>query len=69
MDLQIARMKNFVGGEFVEAERGAWERVIAPATGEVIAEVPRCAGLVYGALHQRRCPRESRSGSLQSSCK
>ena len=43
MDLQVARMKNFVGGEFVEAERGAWEHVIDPATGEVIAEVPRCA--------------------------
>jgi 1-pyrroline dehydrogenase len=43
MDLQVARMKNFVGGEFVEAERGEWERVIDPATGEAIAEVPRCA--------------------------
>jgi 1-pyrroline dehydrogenase len=43
MDLQVARMKNFVGGEFVEAERGEWERVIEPATGEAIAEVPRCA--------------------------
>ena len=43
MDLQVARMKNIVGGEFVEAERGAWESVIDPATGEVIAEVPRCA--------------------------
>jgi len=42
MDLQVARMKNFVGGEFVEAERGEWEFVIEPATGEVIAEVPRC---------------------------
>jgi acyl-CoA reductase-like NAD-dependent aldehyde dehydrogenase len=43
MDLQVARMKNFVGGEFVEAERGEWERVIDPATGEAISEVPRCA--------------------------
>jgi hypothetical protein len=43
MDLQVARMKNFVGGEFVEAERNEWERVIDPASGEVIAEVPRCA--------------------------
>jgi hypothetical protein len=38
-----AHLFDFVGGEFVEAERGAWERVIGPATGEVIAEVPRCA--------------------------
>ena len=43
MELQVARMKNLVGGEFVEAERDEWERVIDPASGEVIAEVPRCA--------------------------
>ena len=43
MDLQVARMKNLIGGEFVEAERNEWERVIDPASGEVIAEVPRCA--------------------------
>ena len=42
MDLQVARMKNLVGGEFVESEREEWERVIDPATGEVIAEVPSC---------------------------
>jgi 1-pyrroline dehydrogenase len=42
MDLQVARMKNFVGGEFVEAELGEWERVIEPATSETIAEVPGC---------------------------
>ncbi len=42
MDLQVARMKNFVGGELVEAEMGEWERVIEPATSETIAEVPRC---------------------------
>jgi hypothetical protein len=43
MDLKFGRMKNLVGGEFVEAEQGEWERIIDPATGEVIAEVPRCA--------------------------
>jgi acyl-CoA reductase-like NAD-dependent aldehyde dehydrogenase len=43
MDLRFGRMKNLVGGEVVEAERGEWERVVDPATGEVIAEVPRCA--------------------------
>ena len=36
-------MNNFVGGEFVKAVRDEWERVIDPASGEVIAEVPRCA--------------------------
>jgi acyl-CoA reductase-like NAD-dependent aldehyde dehydrogenase len=38
-----SRIKNLIGGEFVEAERNEWERVIDPASGEVIAEVPRCA--------------------------
>jgi 1-pyrroline dehydrogenase len=42
MDLEFGRMKNLVGGEFVESVRGEWERIIDPATGEVIAEVPRC---------------------------
>ena len=41
MDLQVGRMQNLVGGELVEAERGGWERVIDPATGEAIAEVPK----------------------------
>ena len=36
-------MNNFVGGEFVKAVRDEWEHVIDPASGEVIAEVPRCA--------------------------
>ena len=43
MDLQVTRMNNFVGGEFVKAVRDEWERVIDPASSEVIAEVPRCA--------------------------
>jgi 1-pyrroline dehydrogenase len=43
MDLRFGRMKNLVGGEFVESVRGEWEHIIDPATGEVIAEVPRCA--------------------------
>ena len=43
MDLQVTRMSNFVGGELVKAVRDEWERVIDPASGEVIAEVPRCA--------------------------
>jgi betaine-aldehyde dehydrogenase len=43
MDLRFGRMKNFVGGKFVESARGEWERIIGPANGEVIAEVPICA--------------------------
>src|SRR5919206_303973 len=34
--------KAFVGGEFVDSLSGETMEVIAPATGEVIAEVPRC---------------------------
>jgi aminobutyraldehyde dehydrogenase len=34
--------KAFVGGEFVDSVSGETMEVIAPATGEVIAEVPRC---------------------------
>jgi acyl-CoA reductase-like NAD-dependent aldehyde dehydrogenase len=43
VDLRFGRRKNLVGDKFVRAERGEWERLIDPATGEVIAEVPRCA--------------------------
>ena len=32
----------FVGGEWVDSASGETMEVIAPATGEVIAEVPRC---------------------------
>jgi 1-pyrroline dehydrogenase len=35
--------KAFVGGEFVDSLSGETMEVIAPATGEVIAEVPRCS--------------------------
>jgi 1-pyrroline dehydrogenase len=37
----ITQMKNFVGGEWVDAAEGGTMEVINPATGEVIAEVPR----------------------------
>jgi 1-pyrroline dehydrogenase len=33
----------FIGGEFVDSTSGETMEVIAPATGEVIASVPRCA--------------------------
>jgi acyl-CoA reductase-like NAD-dependent aldehyde dehydrogenase len=35
--------KNFVGGEWVDAASGETMEVINPATGETIAEVPRCS--------------------------
>ena len=37
----ITQMKNFVGGEWVDAAEGGTMEVINPATGETIAEVPR----------------------------
>jgi len=33
----------FIGGEFADSASGETMEVIAPATGEVIASVPRCA--------------------------
>ena len=41
MSTTIERRKNHVGGEWVDAVEGATEEVLNPATGEVIAEVPR----------------------------
>jgi 1-pyrroline dehydrogenase len=35
--------KAFIGGDWVDSASGETMEVIAPATGEVIAEVPRCA--------------------------
>src|SRR5512135_2520778 len=35
--------KAFIGGEFTDSVSGETMEVVAPATGEVIAEVPRCA--------------------------
>src|SRR6476661_2709383 len=41
MSTTVTRYKNFVGGEWVEAVEGETMEVLNPATGEVIAEVPR----------------------------
>jgi 1-pyrroline dehydrogenase len=41
MSTTVASYKNFVGGEWVEAVGGETMEVLNPATGEVIAEVPR----------------------------
>ena len=37
---QKTRLKNFIGGEFVDAADGATEEVLNPATAEAIAEAP-----------------------------
>jgi 1-pyrroline dehydrogenase len=41
MSVTVSQHKNFVGGEWVEAVEGGTMEVLNPATGEVIAEVPR----------------------------
>src|SRR5215475_2722651 len=42
MSTTITQYKIFVGSELVDAASGETMEVIAPATGETIAEVPRC---------------------------
>jgi 1-pyrroline dehydrogenase len=41
MSVTVSQHKNFVGGEWVDAVEGGTMEVLNPATGEVIAEVPR----------------------------
>ncbi len=41
MSVTVSTMKNFVGGEWVDAVEGETMEVLNPATGEVIGEVPR----------------------------
>jgi 1-pyrroline dehydrogenase len=41
MSTAVSQRKNFVGGEWVEAVEGGSMEVLNPATGQVIAEVPR----------------------------
>src|SRR5919201_4536500 len=41
MSVTVSQRKNFVGGEWVDAVEGGTMEVVNPASGEVIAEVPR----------------------------
>jgi acyl-CoA reductase-like NAD-dependent aldehyde dehydrogenase len=43
VDVSVARTKIFIDGEFTEGANGEWRKVLNPATGEVIAEVPECS--------------------------
>src|SRR5687767_2338313 len=43
MAVTVAKHKNLVGGEWVDAVDGQTMEVLNPSTGEVIAEVPRCS--------------------------
>jgi acyl-CoA reductase-like NAD-dependent aldehyde dehydrogenase len=41
MGVTVSQYKNFVGGKWVDAVDGGTMEVVNPATGEMIAEVPR----------------------------
>ena len=41
MSVAVTQQKQFIGGEFVDSTSGETMEVLNPATGEVIAEVPR----------------------------
>jgi 1-pyrroline dehydrogenase len=41
VSVSVAHYKNFIGGEWVDSASGETMEVLNPATGEVIAEVPR----------------------------
>ena len=41
MSVAVTQHKMFIGGEFVDSSSGETMEVLNPATGEVIAEVPR----------------------------
>ncbi|HEX7169292.1 MAG TPA: aldehyde dehydrogenase family protein, partial [Rubrobacter sp.] len=43
MDVSVATKKIFIDGEFTGGANGEWRKVLNPATGEVIAEVPECS--------------------------
>ena len=45
----VADFRNVVGGELVDATTGAWDDVLAPATGETIGRVP--AGAAADVSH------------------
>jgi betaine-aldehyde dehydrogenase/aminobutyraldehyde dehydrogenase len=42
VSVSVAKHKNLVGGEWVDAASGETMEVLNPSTGEAIAEVPRC---------------------------
>jgi 1-pyrroline dehydrogenase len=44
MSVSVTQQKQFIGSEFVESRSGETMEVLNPATGEVIAEVPRSNG-------------------------
>ena len=43
MEVSVARKKIFIDGEFTDGADGEWRKVLNPATGEVVAEMPECS--------------------------
>src|SRR5947209_16494240 len=43
MSATATSYKCFIGGEFVDSASGETMEIVAPATGEVLAHVPRCS--------------------------
>ena len=60
MSVAITQQKQFIGGEFVDSSSGETMEVLNPATGEVIAEVPR--GIRRGRRERRRRGEEGVGG-------
>ena len=57
----VTKLQNWVGGEWVDAAGGETMEVLNPATGEVIAEVPRASA--EDVSRSARCRARRRDGS------
>ena len=64
MSVSVTQQKHFIGGEFVDSTSGETMEVLNPATGEVIAEVPRgTAEDVDRAVSAAKCVRAGMQGN------
>src|SRR5207253_5138222 len=60
MTVQLQKMKMLVGGDWKDSASGARSSVIAPSSGEIIAEVPRASNQhAKGAVDAARAAFES----------
>ena len=63
MSVAVTHHKMFIGGEFVDSSSGETMEVLNPATGEVIAEVPRGTPRTSSAPSRPRRRRGASGGS------
>ena len=61
----VTRNKIFVGGKWTDAAEGGTMEVLNPATGETIAEVPRCTAADVDAAVEAAKAGAARSGSTR----